>query len=140
MPISESQELVFRLLEHSNFNNLAGARVAEELRVNESLWRSAYFTSIGIAKNSLDEWVFNADRKDLMSLRDLQKGFLHLDTLLLLPNPNAQDQLTATTRAWKADIVQWIGIDEAARVMGGKRSVLEYATDPNRVLLYIWWD
>jgi hypothetical protein len=41
---------------------------------------------------------------------------------------------------WGADIAQWIDIAEAGRVMGGKRSVMEYSSDPSRVILYLWWD
>ncbi len=140
MAISEAQRIVFSLLERESFNSLSGADVAAQLKAKTDLWRSVYFTSTGIEQDSSGSWVFNGARQDLIALRDLAKDFLHFDTLIVLPVPGAQEALETMASGWGADIVQWVGIAEAGRVMGGKRSVLEYASDPERVLLYAWWD
>lgn len=137
---SEAQELILRLLERTSVNNLSGPKVVSALRANTSLWRSAYFTSIGIEQTSDGAWNFNAARQDLISLRDLPTDFLQLDTLLLLPAPGAQDSLAALASGWGADIIQWVALPEAGRVMGGRRSVMEYSSCPDKVILYVWWD
>lgn len=138
--LSEAQELVLRLMERTSVNNLSGPKIVSELRTNASLWRSAYFTSIGIEQTADGAWQFNAARQDLISLRDLPKDFLQLDTLLLLPMPGAQNDLAALASGWDADIIQWIALPEAGRVMGGRRSVMEYSSCPDKVILYVWWD
>jgi hypothetical protein len=138
--LSEAQELVLRLLERTSANNLSGPKVVAALRTNISLWRSAYFTSIGIEQGPNGAWIFNAARQDLVSLRDLPTDVLQLDTLLLLPVPGAQDDLLALVSGWGADIIQWIALPEAGRVVGGRRSVMEYSSCPDKVILYVWWD
>ena len=139
--ISDAQTLILRMLETISVNNFEGPVVAQSLRDLRGLWRSVYLTSIGIEKNKLDgKWGFGNARSDLISLRDLPQGHLHLDTLLLLPEPGKQAELHKLASQWNADLVEWIGLSETARMIGGKRSVLDYASDPERVLLYVWWD
>jgi hypothetical protein len=139
--ISDAQALVLRLLEMTSVNNLNGSAVAQSLLVHRGLWRSAYFTSIGIKGNDDSGKSLVSDaRHDLISLRDLPQGHLHLDTLLVLPVPGKQLELYELALLWNANLVEWVGLSEAARVMGGKRSVLDFSSDPERVLLYVWWD
>jgi len=138
--LSEAQELVLQILERTSVNNLDGPRVVAALRANSHLWRSAYFTSIGIEQAADQTWVFNAARHDLISLRDLPQDFLQFDTLLLLPVPGAQDELASLATNWSADIIQWVALPEAGRVMGGRRSVMEFSSSPRKVILYVWWD
>ena len=137
---SVAQATILQLLQQTNVNNLAGERISRDLRNHEALWRSAYFTSASIERNDQGKWVFGRARHDFISLRDLPAGSLHLDTLLLLPVVGEQDALMRLASTWGADIAQWIDIVEAGRVMGGKRSVMEYSSDPSRVILYLWWD
>jgi hypothetical protein len=137
---SVAQETILHLLEQTNVNNLAGERISKDLRNYEALWRSAYFTSASIERNDQGKWVFGRARQDFISLRDLPTGPLHWDTLLLLPVVGEQDALMRLASTWGADIAQWIDIAEAGRVMGGKRSVMEYSSDPSRVILFLWWD
>lgn len=138
--LSEAQELVLQLLARTSVNNLDGPRVVAALRAYSHLWRSAYFTSIGIEQTADQAWVFNAARHDLISLRDLPEDVLQLDTLLLLAVPDAQDNLETLVSAWGADIIEWVALPEAGRVMGGRRSVMEYSSCPSKVILYVWWD
>ena len=140
MTFSQAQEIMFTLLELGSFNNLSGSQVANALRSNPRLWRSVYFTSAGIELNESGEWIFNKSRNDLISLRDLPQGVLQLDTLLILPQPEAQSAIESIAMDWKPDLLKWIGFNEAGRVMGGKRSIMEYASNPSQVLLYLWWD
>ena len=138
---SVAQATILQLLEQTNVNNLAGERISRDLRNHGTLWRSAYFTSASIEPNEQGRWVFGRARHDFISLRDLPTGGpLHWDTLLLLAVVGEQDALMRLASTWRADIAQWIDIAEAGRVMGGKRSVLEYSSDPSRVILYLWWD
>jgi hypothetical protein len=138
--ISDAQEAILQLLERANFNNLAGERISKDLRNHASLWRSVYFTSASIEQNRQGQWVFGRARQDFINLRDLPAGTLHFDTLLLLPVVGEQEALMRLASTWSSDIVQWIDVTEAGRVMGGKRSVREYLSDPSRVILYLWWD
>ena len=137
---SVAQATILQLIEQTNFNNLAGERISRDLRNHEALWRSAYLTSASIERNDQGKWAFGRARHDFISLRDLPAGSLHLDTLLLLPVVGEQDALMRLASTWGADIAEWIDIAEAGRVMGGKRSVMEYSSDPSRVILYLWWD
>jgi hypothetical protein len=140
MQISEPQKIIFSLLERERFNNFSGNQVSNALTDNSELWRSVYFTSIGIQQNESGSWVFGTSRNDLISLRDLPNGFMQLDTLLILSSPGAQSELEAIASKWNADICVWVGAEESGRVMGGKRSVREYSENPNQVILYLWWD
>jgi hypothetical protein len=139
--ISDAQDFIFRLLETLSVNNLNGSAVVRSLLDHRDIWRSVYLTSISIEKNEEDgKWLLGNARHDLISLRDLPQGHLHLDTLLVLPVPGRQTELFTLASQWNADLLEWIGISEAGRVMGGKRSVLDFSSDPERVLLYAWWD
>ena len=138
--LSKAQELILGLLEFTTANNLIGPKVAAALRANTSLWRSAYFTSIGIEQTSDGAWIFNATRHDLINLRDLQTDSLQLDSLLIVPAPGAQNELAALASGWGADIVQWVGTSEAGRVMGGRRALMDYSSCADKVILYVWWD
>jgi hypothetical protein len=138
---SVAQATILQLLEQTNVNNLAGGRISRDLRDHEALWRSAYFTSASIEWNDQGKWVFGGARHDFISLRDLPTGGpLHWDTLLLLAAVGEQNALMRLASTRGADIAQWIDIAEAGRVMGGKRSVMEYSSDPSRVILYLWRD
>ena len=137
---SKAQETILDLLADTNFNNLNGLDISIDLRQHPSLWRSAYFTSASIERSPDETWVFAQYRSDFISLRDLPAGYLHLDTLLLLPTVGGQDALMNLTSIWGADVVEWIGTEEAGHVMGDSESVKDYSADPDRVILFLWWD
>jgi hypothetical protein len=76
MQMSEPQKIILSLIEREGFNNFAGSKVSKELKDCYELWRSVYFTSIGIQENDSGGWVFGTSRNDLMSLRELTLLFL----------------------------------------------------------------
>src|SRR5262249_7031604 len=126
MAITEAQRLFLRMLEMTSFNNLDGHRVAEDLGSHTNLWRSFVFTREGALAR--------------LVLRDLPDDALAYDTLLVLAAPSGQDELQRLAEQWEADEVTWTGIDEARRMLGGRRAVQGYDADPERVILRVWWD
>jgi hypothetical protein len=126
MAITEAQGLFLRMLEITSFNNLAGHRVAGDLRGHADLWRSFVFTREGPLAR--------------LVLRDLPDDVLAFDTILILAAPSRQDELQRLAERWEADEVTWTGIEEARRMLGGRRAVEGFDPDPQRVILRVWWD
>jgi hypothetical protein len=126
MLISPSQELFLKMLEMTSFNNFDGPRIAQGLRDNRELWRSFVFTNHGPLA--------------LLILRDLPDDAIAYDTLFLLASPSRQDQLHQLVSQWDPDELSWTGAEEARRMLGGRRAVAEFETDPERVILRAWWD
>lgn len=126
MPISEAQSLFLRMLELTTFNTLDGLRVARDLRENEEAWRSFMFTRVGPLA--------------LIGLRELASGHLGYDTLFILAAPSRQGRLEELAGTWSADEVDWIGAEEARRFLGSRHAVADFAKDPEKVVMRVWWD
>ena len=126
MAVSEAQQLFVRMLELTSVNNLDGPRVASDLLANQHLWRSFVFTREGALA--------------VLALRDLPDNCLNYDTLFILATPTRQVELQALVEKWQPDELDWIGLDEARRKLGGRRSIQGFEEDTARVLLRVWWD
>jgi hypothetical protein len=126
MAMSEAQSLVLRMIELTAFNNLNGARVAEALRANQGLWHSCLFTRVGPLA--------------FIGLRGLPENSLGFDTLAVLAVPGQQSRLQEVAAQWGPDELDWIGADEARRMLGGRHAVEAFGEDPDRVIMRVWWD
>ena len=119
---NEVQDIQFRLMEFASSNNFDGDQVVQDLKANRGLWRAALMES----PNSL------------VTLAELEYGDAwNADTLFVLPEPGQEDALELLAKRWKADEVQWIGGEEACRLLG------EYSPERRsnpRQILRAWWD
>jgi hypothetical protein len=116
--MNKAQELHFELMKLSSFNSFDGGQVVADLSRDEDLWRGAILLGA-----------------ELLTLRDIEDGFWHGDTLYMLPAAGREDELEALARCWNADEVDWIGGRKAEQLLG------HWAQDDNpRRILRLWWD
>jgi hypothetical protein len=118
--ISRAQEFQLELIARTNFNFCNGKRVAELLRENRHMWRAAMMPL------------------DLLSLRDMDDGSWHADTLYIYVQEGYQSQLEELVREqFHADEVQWIGGATAVDMLGTNEDGL---AKKSHVILSVWWD
>jgi hypothetical protein len=73
---------------------------------------------------------------DFISLRDMQNGSWHADTLFIYPEDGYQFELEELVREqFKADEIQWIGGSDAVDMLGTTE-----VEDKSYVILQVWWD
>jgi hypothetical protein len=141
MTITEAQDLYLRLIGVSGeWNAFNGPAIEAALRANTNAWRAVLLTRevYGSVKGTEAKL---RDVVDLIVLRDLPKGLVNLSTMFLLAEPGHQDSLQKLAESWEADEVGWIDQAEAFSAMGDSASRNpEYASDPARVILRVWWD
>jgi hypothetical protein len=123
------------------WNNFEGDRIAADLEANRLLWRAAYFT-VGSAKLFPELRPYNIEHRfNLLPLRQLSEGYLSCDTLFLLPQVNAHDQLEKLAAGWNAEALSWWSLDFVARaMMVSKKHHDHLFPDKSRGVLYVWWD
>lgn len=115
--ISEAQKFQLDLIARTNFNLCNGKRIAELLKENRKMWLSAYMPL------------------DSISLRDMDTGSWHADTLYIYAADGWQHSLEELAREqFHADEIHWI--DSSAADMLGI-SKLERTSN---VILRVWWD
>ena len=118
--ISKAQEFQLDLIARTNFNLCDGKRVAELLKENRHLWRAAMMPL------------------DLISLRDMEDGCWHADTLYIYAEEGCQFQLEElVNEQFNADEVHWIGGSSAEDIMGTTEEGFERKS---QVILSVWWD
>jgi hypothetical protein len=118
--ISKAQEFQLELIARTNFNLCNGKRVAELLKENRHLWRAAMMPL------------------DLLSLRDMEDGSWHADTLYIYAAQGYQFQLEElVNEQFHADEVQWIGGRTAEDMLGTNEEGLDRKS---HVILSVWWD
>src|SRR5262245_30647977 len=148
--ISETQDLLLRLVEKNRFNNFDGVRVAADLRSHRRLWRM-------VAMTQLIRPVFQPRQNPVTSPSYVEpplyqkaplRGYCYVvddtfvaDYLVLYAEPGAQGALEQLTAQWSADEAWWVGADEGFRTIGA-RSLEEKRDfeDDDRVILILWWD
>jgi len=118
--ISKAQEFQLELISHTNFNLCDGKRIAELLKENRHLWRAAMMPL------------------DLISLRDMEDGIWHADTLYIYAVEGLEFELEKLAREqFNADEISWIGGSSAADIMG---AIGEGFEERSEVILSVWWD
>jgi hypothetical protein len=116
--IGKSQKFQLDLIARTNFNLCNGKRVAELLRENRKMWLSAYMPL------------------DAISLRDMDTGSWHADTLYIYAADGWQHSLEELVREqFEADEVHWIGGSSAANMLG-----ISPLKRTSNVILSVWWD
>ena len=116
--ISEAQQMQLDIIAKTNFNLFNGRRIAEWLKENHKMWRAVLLPL------------------DFISLRDMDDGHWHADTLYILPEDGWQFELEEVMREqFNADEVSWIGGSSAADMLGTTE-----VEDKSYVILEAWWD
>lgn len=116
--ISEAQQIQLDIIGKTNFNLFDGKRIAEWLKENHKMWRAVLLPL------------------DFISLRDMDDGRWHADTLYVYPEDGWQFKLEEVLREqFNADEVTWIGGSSAADMLGTTE-----VEDKSYVILEAWWD
>jgi len=116
--ISEAQQIQLDIIAHTNFNFFDGRKIAELLRENHKMWRAVLLPL------------------NFISLRDMDDGWWHADTLYIYPEDGYQFQLEELVREqFNADEIEWIGGSTAADMLGTTE-----VEDKSYVILEAWWD
>jgi hypothetical protein len=116
--ISEAQQIQLDIIAKTNFNLFDGKRIAEWLKENHKMWRAVLLPL------------------DFISLRDMNDGHWHADTLYVYPEDGWQFKLEEVMREqFNADEVSWIGGSSAADMLGTTE-----VEEKSYVILEAWWD
>lgn len=116
--ISESQEIQLDIIARTNFNFFKGREIAEWLRKNHKMWHAVLLPL------------------NFISLRDMDDGHWHADTLYIYPEDGYQFALEEIMREqFHADETSWIGGSRAMQMLGTSE-----VADKSYVLLEAWWD
>ena len=116
--ISEAQQIQLDIITKTNFNFFNGKKIAQILKENHKMWRAVLLPL------------------NLISLRDMEDGHWHADTLYIYPENGFQFQLEELVREQlNADEVHWIGGDDAMDLLGTSE-----VQDESHVILEAWWD
>ena len=116
--ISEAQQVQLDLIAKTSFNFFHGERIAEWLRENHKMWRAVLLPL------------------DFISLRDMEDGHWHADTLYIYPEDGWQLKLEEVMKEqFGADETRWIGGETAVDMLGDSE-----VSDKSYVILVAWWD
>ncbi len=116
--ISEAQTIQLDIIARTNFNFFEGRKIADLLKENRKMWRAVLMPL------------------DLISLRDMESGRWHADTLYIYPEDGYQSQLEELVREqFNADEIGWIGGSSAADMLGTTE-----VEEKSYVILEVWWD
>ena len=116
--ISEAQTIQLDIIAHTNFNFFEGRKIADLLKENRRMWRAVLMPL------------------DLISLRDMESGRWHADTLYIYPEDGYQFQLEELVREqFNADEIGWIGGSSATDMLGTTE-----VEEKSYVILEVWWD
>ena len=116
--ISEAQQIQLDIIAKTNFNLFNGRKIAKWLKENRQMWKAVLLPL------------------DFISLRDMDEGHWHADTLYIYAEDGWQFKLEEVLREqFDADEVRWIGGESAADLLGTTE-----VEDKSYVILEAWWD
>jgi hypothetical protein len=116
--ITAAQMIQLDVIAKTNFNFFDGQKIVGLLKENHRMWHAVLLPL------------------NLISLRDMEGGMWHADTLYIYPEDGYQFQLEELVREqFGADEIQWIGGSEAVDMLG--TTEVEYQS---QVILSVWWD
>ncbi|MBM3181932.1 MAG: hypothetical protein FJZ86_16510 [Chloroflexi bacterium] len=116
--ISEAQQIQLDIIAKTNFNFFNGRRIAEWLKENHRMWRAVLLPL------------------DFTSLRDMDDGHWHADTLYIYPEDGWQFKLEEIMKEqFGADETRWVSGAQAADMLGTTE-----VEDKSYVILEAWWD
>jgi hypothetical protein len=116
--ISEAQNFQLEVIARTNFNSFNGKKIAQWLRENHKMWKTVLLPL------------------DFISLRDMNTGHWHADTLYIYPEEGYGFELEEIMREqFHADETQWIGGESAMDMLGTSE-----IKGTSYVILLAWWD
>jgi hypothetical protein len=116
--ISEVQQIQLDIIARTNFNLFNGREIARWLQANHKMWKAVLLPL------------------DFISLRDMDEGYWHADTLYIYVEDGWQLKLEEVMREqFNADEIRWIGGDSAVDMLGTTE-----VEDKSNVILEAWWD
>jgi hypothetical protein len=116
--VSDAQRIQLDIIAKTNFNFFDGMKIAELLKENHRMWRAVLMPL------------------DLISLRDMEDGSWHADTLYIYPEDGYQFQLEELVREqFNADEIIWFGGSSAVDMLGTTE-----VEQKSQVILSAWWD
>ena len=116
--ISKAQQIQLDIIAKTNFNFFNGKRIAKWLRENHKMWRAVLLPL------------------DFISLRDMDDGHWHADTLYIYPEDGWQFELEEVMKEqFRADETRWIGGEAAVDMLGTTE-----VKDKSYVILEAWCD
>ena len=116
--ISETQLIQLDIIAKTNFNFFSGRKITEWVKKNRKMWRAVLLPL------------------NLISLRDMDDGHWHADTLYIYPEDGWQFKLEEVMKEqFGADEIQWIGGESAGDMLGTSE-----VDDKSYVILEAWWD
>ena len=116
--ISEAQQIQLEIIAKTNFNFFNGRKIAQVLKANHRMWRAVLLPL------------------NLISLRDMEDGHWHADTLYIYPEDGYHFKLEEIVKEeLNADEVHWIGGSDAVDLLGTTE-----VDGKSRVILEAWWD
>ncbi|MBL8050699.1 MAG: hypothetical protein JNM46_05705 [Anaerolineales bacterium] len=116
--ISDAQNFQLEVIARTNFNNFNGKKIAQWLRENHKMWRTVLLPL------------------DFISLRDMDHGHWHADTLFIYPEEGYGFKLEEIMKdQFHADEIHWIGREDAMDMLGTSD-----IKDTSYVMFSAWWD
>lgn len=116
--ISEAQNFQLEVIAKTNFNSFNGKEIARWLRENHKMWKTVLLPL------------------DFISLRDMDDGHWHADTLYIYPEDGYGFKLEEIMKEqFNADETQWIGREDAMDMLGTSE-----IKNASYVILSAWWD
>jgi len=116
--ISEAQQIQLDIITKTKFNFFDGKKIAAWLKENHKMWRAVLLPL------------------DFISLRDMDDGHWHADTLYIYPEDGWQFELEEMMKEqFGADETRWIGGETAGDMLGTSE-----VDDKSYVILEAWWD
>lgn len=129
------QELQFELMERASFNGFDGEKVVASLQNHSNLWRGVVMDRAYYGEANEHGWVSGG--VNLIKLRDIKDNYWNVDTLFILPTQGKETELELLAQEWGADEVDWVGGEEACRMLG---SYSPEGRSNSKAILRVWWD
>ena len=115
--ITEAQEIQLNIIEKASFNDMDGYKIVKDLRDNQQCWQAAM--------------IFRDEAK-LITLRDLDRNYLNLDTIYIsVALDFTVGEVASLAKNWLYDEMVWLDKSVAMTEMG--------SGNPPSVLK-LWWD
>jgi hypothetical protein len=116
--ISVVQNVQLDIIARTKFNFFDGRKISELLKENHRMWRAVLMPL------------------DLISLRDMEDGTWHADTVYIYPEDGYQSQLEELVREqFNADEIEWVDGLSAVDMLGTTD-----VENKSHVILSVWWD
>ena len=116
--ISDVQNIQLDIIARTKFNFFDGRKISELLKENHRMWRAVLMPL------------------DLISLRDMEDGTWHADTVYIYPEDGYQSQLEELVREqFNADEIEWVDSLSAVDMLGTTD-----VENKSHVILSVWWD